>query len=123
MKKVVKIFSIILISLILLCTATATFVYAQPLIPDAGEYRPADETAPGKVTNMIGIIATTIQIIGVVLSVIVIAMLGIKYLVGSAEEKADYKKAMLPFLIGAILIASIGTILRIVSNFTSQTLE
>lgn len=122
MKKVVKIFSIILISLILLCTVTATFVYAQDALPVVGEYEPKNETAPTKVTNMIGTIATIIQIIGVVLSVIVIVMLGIKYLVGSAEEKADYKKAMFPFLIGAILIASIGTILRIVINFTSQTL-
>lgn len=123
MKKIVKIFDIILIALTLLCTITTTFVYAQPAIPSTSEYGPQDEGVPTKFANMIGIIATIIQAIGIVLSIIVLLMLGIKYMVGSVEERADYKKAMIPFFIGAILIATIGTILKIVNGLTSQTLE
>ena len=60
---------------------------------------------------MVNIIATTIQTIGVILSIIVIGLLGIKYMTGSVEEKADYKKSMIPFLIGTVLIVAVGTII------------
>ena len=83
MKKIVEIFSIVLILITVLCTVTSTFVYAQPAIPTANEYEPQEEDVPTKFTNMIGIIATIIQAIGIVLSVIVIVMLGIKYMTGS----------------------------------------
>lgn len=122
MKKIVEIFSIVLILITVLCTVTTTFVYAQPAIPTANEYEPQAEDVPTKFTNMIGTIATIIQAIGIVLSVIVIVMLGIKYMTGSVAERADYKKAMLPFLVGAVLIAATGTIAKIISGLTSQSL-
>ena len=51
--------------------------------------------------NSIVKILTTV---GIVASVIVLVVLGIKYMMGSAEEKAEYKKTMLPYLIGAIIL-------------------
>ena len=41
---------------------------------------------------------------------------------GSVEEKADYKKSMIPFLIGTVLIVAVGTIIRIVNDLTSQAI-
>ena len=35
---------------------------------------------------------------------IILVVLGIKYMMGSAEEKAEYKKTMIPYVVGAILI-------------------
>lgn len=55
-----------------------------------------------------------VSTIGSILSVIVIIVLGIKYMVGSVEERADYKKTMLPFLIGAIFIFAASSIASIV---------
>ena len=57
-----------------------------------------------------------------ILSIIVIGLLGIKYMTGSVEEKADYKKSMIPFLIGTVLIVAVGTIIRIVNDLTSQAI-
>ena len=31
-------------------------------------------------------------------------VLGVRYMMGSAEEKAEYKKVMIPYLIGAVLL-------------------
>lgn len=45
-----------------------------------------------------------IQSIGTFIAVGILMILGIKYMLGSAEEKASYKKSMLPYLIGAILL-------------------
>ena len=50
--------------------------------------------------NIVSIITT----IGIIVAVIVLLILGIKYMMGSASEKAEYKKTMIPYLIGAVLI-------------------
>ncbi|MEI3401230.1 MAG: hypothetical protein V8R51_02250 [Clostridia bacterium] len=44
------------------------------------------------------------QTVGIVLSVVILIILGIKYMMGSAEEKAEYKKTMIPYLIGAVSV-------------------
>ena len=122
MKKRVRIFSIIMLIIITLSSFMATISYADLINPN--DYNPnnSNDEVPEKFTNMVGIIATTIQTIGVILSIIVIGLLGIKYMTGSVEEKADYKKSMIPFLIGTVLIVAVGTIIRIVNDLTSQAI-
>ncbi len=122
MKKRVRIFSIIMLIIITLSSFMATISYADLINPN--DYNPnnSNDEVPEKFTNMVNIIATTIQTIGVILSVIVIGLLGIKYMTGSVEERADYKKSMIPFLIGTVLIVAVGTIIRIVNDLTSQAI-
>ena len=120
MKRKVKIFSIIMLIIITVSSFMATISYAD--IIDPNDYNPNNSTekVPEKFTNMVNIIATTIQTIGVILSVIVIGLLGIKYMTGSVEEKADYKKSMIPFLVGTVMLVAIGTILRLINSLTTQ---
>ena len=122
MKRKVKIFSVIMLIIITISTFMVTATNAA--IIDPNEYNPnnSNEEVPEKFTNVIGIIATTIQTIGVILSVIVIGLLGIKYMTGSVEERADYKKSMIPFLVGTVMLFAIGTILRIINDLTSQAI-
>ena len=63
--------------------------------------------------KLMGILST----IGMVVSVLVLMVLGIKYMMGSAEEKAEYKKTMIPYVVGAILIFGASTIATMVFNF------
>lgn len=60
-----------------------------------------------------------IQTVGVVVAVVILMVLGIKYMMGSAEEKAEYKKTMIPYLVGAILIFGATTIANAVYNFAT----
>lgn len=64
-----------------------------------------------KLANIGNQIIGFLQIVGSIISVIVLIILGIKYMIGSAEEKANYKKTMGPYLIGAIMIFAITSIL------------
>lgn len=57
-----------------------------------------------RVNEIAGIIVGVIRTIGVVLSVAVLIVIGIKYMMGSVEEKADYKQSLKPYLIGAFLL-------------------
>lgn len=53
-----------------------------------------------------------LQTVGIVLSVVILIILGIKYMMGSAEEKAEYKKTMIPFIVGAIVIMAAPTLAK-----------
>lgn len=55
-------------------------------------------------------IITILTTVGAVLSVIVLIILGLKYMMGSVEEKAEYKKTLMPYIIGAAFIFAASTI-------------
>ena len=59
------------------------------------------------------------QTVGIVVAVVILLILGIKYMIGSAEEKAEYKKTMIPYLVGAILIFASTTIVNVVYNMAN----
>lgn len=63
-----------------------------------------------KAEKILGII----QVVGVVISVIMLMSIGIKYMLGSVEEKAGYKETFKPYLIGAVLVFSTTTIPQII---------
>lgn len=65
-----------------------------------------------KVNNLLGYI----NVIGIVVSVVTILIVGIKYMLGSVEEKAEYKKTMVGYLIGALLLFTATTIPNILYN-------
>jgi len=61
-----------------------------------------------------------IQIIGTMVSVGMLGVLGIKYTLGSAEERAEYKKSMIPYLIGAVLIFGASNLTQIIYEWASK---
>ena len=67
-----------------------------------------------------GRILGVLQTVGVVLAVIILVILGIKYMMGSAEEKAEYKKTMIPYLVGAVFIFAAPILANIVYNFVKS---
>lgn len=46
----------------------------------------------GSISTIGGQIANILSTIGIIVAVIVLLVLGIKYMMGSASEKAEYKK-------------------------------
>lgn len=57
-----------------------------------------------------------IQTIGTFVAVAVLMILGIKYMLGSTEERASYKKSMLPYIIGAVLLFGAVNITAAIAN-------
>lgn len=66
-----------------------------------------------KIENITSRILTTISNIGIVISVIMLAVLGVKYMLGSVEEKAEYKAGLFPYVIGAFILFGITGFVRI----------
>lgn len=67
-----------------------------------------------------GVILGIVNIVGVVVSVIALVAVGIKYMLGSVEEKAEYKSTMILYLIGAAMLFTATTIPNIIYNFASN---
>lgn len=54
--------------------------------------------------NTSDMVYNILLILGICIAVIVASILGIKFMIGSAEEKAQIKDALIPFVIGCIVI-------------------
>lgn len=90
-----------------------------------GYYKPGSADSVSGATRLKNIgntIIGFIQIIATILSVIILAIMGIKYMTGSIEEKAEYKKSMFPYVIGVIIVFSITTLLGIIANISKNLL-
>lgn len=75
--------------------------------------------AGSNVAKAINDVIGLLQITGTGISVIVVTMLGIKYLIASPSEKADTKKMIMPILIGCILLFGAVNLVAIVADFSA----
>lgn len=83
------------------------------------EYKEQAKT-PNSLSQVVGKVLGVIRLIGTVLSVAMVMVMGIKFILGSAEEKAEYKQSMKPYLIGAFMLFS-GTFLpEIIYKFSQS---
>lgn len=121
-KTKVKVFSIFLIVITILLEATTFVLAATNSSIDPNEYNPMNSnyTFSDRIVDLVGIIATVLQVIGIVILVIVLMIYGIRYMIGSVEERAEYKKVIIPILAGAVFIMITGTLVRFIYNLTSQ---
>ena len=114
MKKQVRIISVLLV-IVTILVALSNVVLATDLSVKIDEIAKGNNSvATDKVVNLGKTIVTIMQTIGIVVAVVVLLVLGIKYMMGSAEEKAEYKKTMIPYIVGAVLIFASTTIVNIV---------
>lgn len=120
MKKTLKIL-IILSYIITILLVTSGIVNAVNII-DPDFYAPTIEDTPTVVTDKAGAIFYILQVISVVISVIVIIILGLKYIMGSVEQRADYKKTMIPYIVGLVLLVGTTTLVRVISDLVNQAI-
>ena len=112
-KKMVKIVNICLIAMVIISTASTAVFALEPGNITAKN----DVTGSTQIENVGKSIVGILQTVGIVLSVVVLIVLGIKYMMGSAEEKAEYKKTMMPYLVGAALIFAASALAQVVFKF------
>ena len=69
-----------------------------------------------------GVIVEFIKILGMIVSIVALSIIGIKYMLGSVEEKANYKQAMVPWVIGATMAFAIGLVPDMIYEATQDTI-
>lgn len=112
MKKTVKILTVLLLAIVLITFATNVFAAGTGVKPSDLDSRIdyGSDTDTGSLMTQAGKIMGMIRNIATIAAVIIIMVLGVKYMLGSVEEKADYKKSFIPLIIGIILVVAATSI-------------
>lgn len=117
MNKLTKILSVLMV-VIMLTVAISPIVEATTVKPS--DIKAVSTTADDDIKKVGNKILGMITTVAAVAAVIVIAILGIKYIVGSTEEKANYKKAFMPYIIGLLLVVMASQIANWIWTFAGS---
>ena len=82
-----------------------------PINPDSG------------MNTMISKIFGVVQYCCIAAAVIIVITSGVKYMASAPDQKAEIKKQAIALVIGAAIIFSISTILRIIANVTRTSIK
>ena len=74
------------------------------------------QTTMGTAINIIRIVATGTAII-------MLSYMAIKYITAAPNEKAEFKKSAMIYILGAILIFAAGNILGMIANYTTANIK
>lgn len=131
-KNITKIIFVTILAIVILASCTSA-VEARPApevtmllasssagVIDPNKFSPSDISNEDEAYKMAGTIVTTLSTVAIVVGIVGLIILGIKYMMGSVEEKAEYKKTLIPMLIGFIMIFAIGTIVKVIASITQN---
>ena len=111
MRKTKKIILLLIITFLLVNIFNEVFAMINPDDYDPGNVSQTDtEIIFTKTSRILG----AIRNISIVTSVISLMIIGLKYMLGSVEEKANYKQTMLPYVIGCIMAVTGTTIVSFI---------
>ena len=113
--KTLKIMAIVILTIISTLLITSN-VLANGLDT---EITPQASNAATNVTKVAGQVLNIIQIVGVAVATIMLTILGIRYVSLSPNEKAEYKKGMTIYVIGAVLLFGASMLIGVIRNFIS----
>lgn len=116
-KTIINIATILLIAITLIAILPS---FAMADI-DPNDYKPGaiSNTDVEPITNIANPIIGIIKVVGAIVLVAVLMIMGIKYILGSAEEKAEYKKTMIPYLIGTFLLVGLTEVIAFIIDIAS----
>ncbi len=116
MKRSIKVISTLLLAIMLVTSIATTAFAAVNLNTTISniEKQNLNGNADQQITKVGGNIVNIIQVVGIVIAVIVLLVIGIKYMMGSASEKAEYKKTMIPYLVGAVLVFAGTSLVKVI---------
>lgn len=120
MNKKIKILAIITIIILGMFVCSSVFATTGKVDPDA--YKPKGLTTSdvGEFVDIANSIIAAIQIFGALVAAIAIIVLGIKYMLGSTQDRAGYKETMIPYLVGAVMAFAIPGIVRVIFDLVTQ---
>ena len=82
-------------------------------------YKPV-EGSSDKLTDIGKTILAVINVVGVIVAVAALAIIGLRYMFGSVEERANYKETMVPYIVGLVMLGGITSIVNIIYNIASN---
>ena len=115
--KISKILAIILL-VVMILGMVGTSVFAAWNGPTVTPNQQA--TGAASIVSASNSIVGVIQVVGYVVAIVMLIIIGIKYITSSPEGKAEVKKTALFYVLGAVLIAGAATIVGVIFNFGTE---
>ena len=114
----IKRISKIVVALMVIATilSAVSMVFGADLIQ--GDTGFAKDQIGTTVNNIVGIV----QFICYAAAIILLVILGVKFMTASPDGKAEIKKSAVIYIVGAILVFAAGVILQVVRNVAGQTI-
>lgn len=114
MKKSIKLIVTIVLALMLTFTFAQPIVFAEGVsdITNAIKTNTVDTSSTGANT-VVSNIASWIWWISVVVAVLVLMYTGLKFIFASTQEKAEYKKSLVPIVVGVAVLVFATTIVNL----------
>lgn len=125
MKKSKKIFKIVLAILLLLMVGLILSNNAfASWDMHLDEYQQANAGRAGnKVTNIMGAVINLFSTVGAGVAIIMLIVIGIQYVSKGAEGKAEAKKDLTGYIIGAVILFGVSGILKLLQMFIDANLN
>ena len=79
-----------------------------------------DVASDEKTSEFISILYNTLLTLGVIITIAVGGIMGIKFMLASVEDKAKIKEALVPYVVGSVLIFGAFGIWKLFINIFSQ---
>lgn len=121
-KKVLKFITIALMAALVVAAIVSPALARDPSSIDTQTYVSAeDETgAASSAQRIVGTLIDVFQVVGVGVAIIMLVMLAIKYLSAAPNEKAEIKKSVSIYVLGAVLLFAAAGVLEIVQAFAQN---
>lgn len=114
-----KVLSMLVIVLMVACICTSVSAVSVDSIINTSNKAVTNESAEA-MNKFGGTIIGYITSAAMVIAVVVIAVLGVMYMLASSEGKAEYKKNFVPLIVGALLVFGAGTVAKIILGLVSS---
>lgn len=112
-KKVISIFSLILIIFLIITSVS------DAAITDKFQGTTNPEGAD-KISSVLGSVLKIVRLVGAGIAVLILSVLGTKYMIASAGERAEIKKYAVVYVIGAVVLVASTTIIDLLVNFATE---
>lgn len=113
---------IFLAILLFICTISNVVMAATKTLDQTIQSASLSESTVSEFQGLGNKIFGAVQVIGIICSVGVLMILGIKYMTGSVEEKAEYKKTFGKYIVGAVLVFAIPSLAKLVYDMVKDLL-
>ena len=121
-KRVLRVITILLLAIVLVAGFVAPSFALKNV--DIGAYEKADYSTGNKASTsakkIVGSLIDVFQVVGVGVAIIMLVMLAIKYLSAAPNEKAEIKKSVSIYVLGAVLLFAASGVLEIVQQFAAN---
>lgn len=102
-KYILVIISILCLSLVISSFVCKVNAVGLNILQNPDAYKGSGEYSQEAI-DIANVIVWLVRTVGESIAVIMLLIIGIKYILGSVEEKAEYKQSMWPYVLGAVLI-------------------